>query len=548
MLGSLNYSLSFSSYHRSFQYYQPMDVKQLIVDSEEKAVLEKTRLAYFANQQRRTFDMNYSPKLAKKYHVTSMIVPVDRVVAKHKPLVQKKGKGYNLRCLHQLYLNINRYDFAHEWTLFNYDFLLAYLLCGEYNLSDLLYQLAIGAHDPNGELRFLLKQLERSMPVLNAYPGNLSFELIYRLSSSAHALPPSTLHLLEQCRLHCPLQLFTDEDRPQCLARCVLPTIVSLGIDLSRVFVLDGNQQVHSFSHHYYGLFETGLLAVPREEGSPEERFVSFLCSYPYAACLSAGGLIVVLNLDDKQRTMRMPGSQIIAFINGDVLLISGSTKTALELWQCSTNKLLSKHDFVDDTIHSCTYQKPLIQVQLKRSRILHHVEIESDIRFNLVRTIHEHVDNEQQHVLLDTRHSFSYSLHRSQASLTVYNDNTGKGIAHNIDFPSIPIAVVHLTKSHAIAWLTSTSLSIFHPLHDEKRVHLLVSQTPIGYDVIHDRHSSPEFEDQSNFLACINQAEGRIDIHEWRYEQEHGKFSHRLLTRVQLDLFIDQCVFTLGT
>ncbi|CAF4702304.1 unnamed protein product, partial [Rotaria socialis] len=154
-----------------------MDFKKLRLEHQTKELLEKNRLFYFANQYKETFDMSYSPKLANKYRLSTMIISANRRLTEQKPFKQKKTNQYNLRRLHQLYINLNRYDFVHEWTVFNYDFLSAFLLCGEYKMSNFLFEMSIGAHDPNGELRFLLKQFEASTETLDQHPHNLSFEL-----------------------------------------------------------------------------------------------------------------------------------------------------------------------------------------------------------------------------------------------------------------------------------------------------------------------------------------------------------------------------------
>ena len=107
-----------------------MDVGQLIIDNQEKVLMEKNRLAYFANQYKTTFDMSYSSKLASKYKLSSTTISVNRCLIEQKPLKQKKKTHYNLRRLHQLCIDLNRYDFAHDSTIFNYDFLLVYFLCG----------------------------------------------------------------------------------------------------------------------------------------------------------------------------------------------------------------------------------------------------------------------------------------------------------------------------------------------------------------------------------------------------------------------------------
>ncbi|CAF3879967.1 unnamed protein product, partial [Rotaria sp. Silwood1] len=144
---------------------------------------------------------------------------------------------YNLRRLHPFCINLNRYDFAHPWTIFDYDFLSTYLGCGEFKMSDLLYQFYLGSHDPNGELRFLLKQFETSSAILDQYPDNLACELAYRFSSLIHLLPDLTYNLFEQCLSQCSLVLITNSERQSCLAEhCMMNNsrIVNLTIDSSR--------------------------------------------------------------------------------------------------------------------------------------------------------------------------------------------------------------------------------------------------------------------------------------------------------------------------
>ena len=106
-------------------------------------------------------------------------------------------------------------------------------------MSNLLYEFSIGAHDPNGELRFLLKQFETSASILNQHPNNLSFELIYRLYPFRNQLPELTHNLLERCLTDCPLQLITNNERQQCLEKHSLPNIISLEIDSNRLLVLN---------------------------------------------------------------------------------------------------------------------------------------------------------------------------------------------------------------------------------------------------------------------------------------------------------------------
>jgi hypothetical protein len=539
------------SYHRSFQFYQPMDVKQLIIDNQEKELIEKIRLEYFANQYKTTFDMTYSPKLAKKYNLSTMNISVDRCLTEQKPLKQKKKNHYNLRRLHQLYSNLNRYDYVHNWTVFNYDYLSAYFLCGEYKMSNLLYEFSIGAHDPNGELRFLLKQFEMSSSIINQYPANLSFELIYRLFPFRDQLPELTYNLLEQCLVHCPLQLITDDQRQQCLAKYPLTNIIYLTLDSSRLFIFTDNDQLYLFYYSYYGLLMTNQFDLIYNKKEKNDKLISFLCKFPYVCCLSSNSSLIVLNCQQKQISTEISCSKLISFTTDEIILIISSLTNSLELWDCSKNVLVSKYDFPDDIIDDCTYKKSIIKVTFKQNQIISYFSLDKDFQFNPIRTLNENLANLTHHILLDTHSEFYYSFNHSQVSLIIYHQNQSKEIINNIDFVSLPISVVHLSQSNSIAWLTSTAIMIFHPLYEEnifKPFEIKSSLNSIEYDVIHDHYSSPEFSNQTNFLACINKTKQIIDIYEWRYEKEQQQHVYRQLTHLKFDISIDQCIFTAST
>ena len=181
---------------------------------------------------------------------------------------------------HQLYINLNRYDFVHQWTIFNHEFLLTYLLCNEYKMSDLLYEFSIGAHDPNGELRFLLKQFEMSSVILNRYPNNLSFELIYYLFPFRNQLPTLTYNLLEKCLIDCPFQLITNEElRQSCLTKYNISNIIFLKLDSHYLYLLTNNDELYVFAYHYYGLLMTNHIQIIYKKSNINEKFISFLCN-----------------------------------------------------------------------------------------------------------------------------------------------------------------------------------------------------------------------------------------------------------------------------
>lgn len=47
--------------------------------------------------------------------------------------------------------------------------------------------------------------------------------------------------------------------------------------------------------------------------------------------------------------------------------------------------------------------------------------------------------------------------------------------------------------------------------------------------------------------LACINKSKGIIDIYDWFYDKKQEKHVSYHLSHVQLDMYIDNCVFETG-
>ena len=515
-----------------------MNVRQLIIENAEKEQMEKIRLDYFANQYKPTFDMNYSSKLMKKYHLENVIIPVNRRLTPQKPLKSKKKRNQiNLRRLHQLYLNINRYDFAHSSTMFNYDFLINYLSCGEYQMSDLLYQFSIGAHDPNGELRYLLKEFERSLSIVNEYSMNFSFELIYRLLPCEEQLPDRIVELLEQCLDHCPLKLITDQERIQSLAKYSLSNILDFTLDSHRLFLLTDDEKLYIFYYSYYGMLLVNPWKIKYKKNDPQEQLISFQCQHPYICCVSSKNTVVIVNQEEKRVLMEMVSCQLIAFVNRDHVLIRSLEKNALELWDCTGNQLKCQHYFPENQIERCTFSKSIIAVDFQQSNLISYFSIDQDFQF--IRSINENSDH---HILLDLSLSFHYSNDHSQALLIFHDENPSKEI---LEFHSPPKSVIFLPQSRSIVWLTSTSLMLFHPRMKEKIFQPFSIPLSMEYDLVHDHYSSLEFENQTNFLACVNRHERIIDVFEWKYDQEEEKHFYRQLTRVQLDVFIDRFVFT---
>ncbi len=57
--------------------------------------------------------MSYSSKLKSKYNLTTDLIQVNRCLTIQQPFQNQLTKQYNLRRIHQLYLNIARYEYVH---------------------------------------------------------------------------------------------------------------------------------------------------------------------------------------------------------------------------------------------------------------------------------------------------------------------------------------------------------------------------------------------------------------------------------------------------
>ncbi|CAF5149016.1 unnamed protein product, partial [Rotaria magnacalcarata] len=182
------------------------------------------------------------------------------------------------------------------------------------------------------------------------------------------------------------------------------------------------------------------------------------------------------------------------------MVLVSSSTANSLELWDCSNNILVSNHNFNDEIIENSMMKNSMIKVVLKGNSMISYIELDENFQFNPIRISNENINNHNHHILLDTHCEFYYSFSSSLASLVIYDktNNNSKKVINDIDFISPPKSVIYLSKSNSIAWLTSTTLMIFHPLYEQnifQPFYITSSTIPIDYDLVHDHCSSPEFE-----------------------------------------------------
>ena len=458
----------------------------------EKPILEKIRLEYFANQYKTTFDMSYSPKLIKKYNLPTTIVSVDRCLTQQQPLQEKNKKQYNFRRLHQLYINIGRYSYIHHLTIFNFKFLSVLLLCGEYKLSDLLYEFTIMNFEGEGETRFLLKQFEISLVILNQYPKNLSFELVYRLFPFKDQLDELTYNLLEQCLIDCPLQLITDDERQQYLMKCSLSNIIYSKISSFSLVVLTDDSKLYRF-YNYYATTVNQFDIQYKKKGR-QEKLVSGLFDNGYICCLTSNSEMISMNTSTKELTMHIPCDRLVSFIKEGIILIISSLNHFLQLWDCAKNILLSEYDFKDDTIEDFIIQKSILKVILKLSKTICYFSVDDSCQIKLIRTVAGHTTNYHQRILLNIHVEFYYSFDNSKSSLVIYHENDPIKIYNDIDFLSLPKSVIYLENSGSIAWLTYTSVMIFNPLYNENIFEPFCLASSIEYDVINDNYISVAF------------------------------------------------------
>ncbi|CAF4036794.1 unnamed protein product [Adineta steineri] len=534
------------SYHRAFQQHEPWKGEQGMKYRREKAILEKIRLEYFANQYKTTFDMSYSPKLMTKYKFSEPIIQVNRCLTQQQSLEDKSKKQYNLRRFHQLYINIARYDYVHHVTLFNLDFLSVLLLCGEYKITDFLYEFTMMNYDGIGESKFLLKQFEISLNILNQYPNNLSFELVYRLFPFRNHLYELLYKLLEQCLIDCPLLLITDDERPQYLMKCSLSNIIYSKISPFSLFIITDDSKFYRLNNYYRTT--VNQFDIIYRKKVRQEKLISGLHDNGYICCLTSNYEMISMNTSKKELTMQIPCNHLTAFIKKEIILIISSSNHSLQIWNCAQNSLLSEYDFHNDIIEDYIFKKSILKVNLKLSQTICYFSIDDNCQIQLIRTIDKHMNNYQHRILLDIYVEFYYSLNSSKASLVIYDDNNPIEIYNDIDFLSLPKSVIYLSNSNSIAWVTDTSVMIFNPLYKEKIFQpfsLIPSADTIQYDLIHDNYSSVAFSGGlGNLLACIIKAKGIVDIYDWYYSKKEQKHVSHHLTHAQLDINIDYCVF----
>ncbi|CAF4775652.1 unnamed protein product, partial [Rotaria socialis] len=105
------------------------------------------------------------------------------------------------------------------------------------------------------------------------------------------------------------------------------------------------------------------------------------------------------------------------------MVLVVSSAANSLELWDCSNNILVSKHNFNDEKIiENCILKNSMIKVVLKGNSTISYIELDGNFQFNPIRISNENINNHNRHILLDTHCEFYYSLNSSLATLVIYD------------------------------------------------------------------------------------------------------------------------------
>ncbi|CAF1658402.1 unnamed protein product, partial [Didymodactylos carnosus] len=150
-----------------------------------------------------------SQKLANKYKFSTTILDTNRVLTIQQPLEQYDIKTnttyYNERKLFHLLDNINEYDFAHKYSIFNYQFMHSYFNCFTTKQLFLRFLFYITAClDQNvSEIRYLLSIYEMLNDLLDKNPDNYSIEIVSRLLPMLNNQNAQQItQLLKQCDEH----------------------------------------------------------------------------------------------------------------------------------------------------------------------------------------------------------------------------------------------------------------------------------------------------------------------------------------------------------
>ncbi|CAF1454508.1 unnamed protein product [Adineta ricciae] len=379
--------------------------------------------------------------------------------------------------------------------------------------------------------------------ILNPHPSNLPFELVYRLLPFREHLSPNLYNLLDQCLLVCPLLLITDDQRPQYLLKCPLGHVIYSKISNFFLLVVTDDSRMFQFQNHFRTIYNQSEITYMKKD--LKEKIISALYYSECLCCLTSSSEMIVKNVSTKQTTMQIPCHRLISFIKKDIILIISSSQHTLQIWNCAENNLISEYDCGDDIIEDYFLKKNDLKLTFKSSSKMSYFTINKNCQLEFIRTVHRDKNSYQHCILLDLHIEFFYSLDSSKILLTIHRETNPIEVHNDIDFHSLPDSVVHLPNSNSIGWLTPSSVMILNPLCKEKIFQPFCLTSSSEYDLIHDNYNSHAFSGGlGNLIACINRNKSIVDIYEWLYDKKQQKHVSYLLSHVQLDIYIDHCVF----
>lgn len=499
--------------------------------NEEKLILEKIRLEYFCGERKSTFDVSFSPKLMKKYDLKEKIVGVDRRLSE-----EKSSRRLNVRRLRQMSLNLNRFEFSHRWTMFSCRFLLSFLGLEERKLSKILFEFSLGALDPRGELRFLLKILEKSSPILNEFPMNLPFELNFHYGKIRSKLDETTKTLLNECREMFPLEFSSFDRRSKVLTKKILFEIRFLSIDIHRIFVLDEKNRLKIYSHWFFELPQ-----VSEIEFSPDEQFSSFAVFYPIFCFLSPEKNLTISSLDEK-RNFRVPVrvDRVLSLFETNKIAFLTENRRRIEIFDFATKNFLSFFEFRAE-IQKISLRGKIFQLEFSSRDEVQFLSIDENFRFENFST--KKLEKFSARKIFQNRNEFFFDEFSDVAALRL---DQGKTVV-DVKFLSGAKFVFFSDKFSFFVWKKGKILQIFQPIFEQNFFEPFFIETRTNFDIFNDEHSSPDFDRQSFFLAAINRTERMIDVLQWTFETENRRFTHRILLSFRPEFNVERFVFTVG-
>ncbi|CAF1073032.1 unnamed protein product, partial [Didymodactylos carnosus] len=578
------------------QEYRPKDIRQLILETEEKAILERNRIELYAdiwNNKLRPYEI--TSKLVEKYRLQSNVLQTNRVLTKQQPLIiDQKRKVSNKRKMSQLAQNIARYDFSHPYIVFHYTFMHSYI--NFYKLRSLIINFYMGALHPSSELHILLKLYEMLYDIFDQYSNNYGIEISSRLlpliNNIVHFPYLSKLvqqcdeYSLKTCALIIPYHQYIRTPWNSYIYHIKQHSSIHQLYLEWRLFVLLNNTLtiIKPRSHLMDHPFELNLPSMNTN--------TSFRVDHPYVCVYSTSSLII-FNYEKLVTCFQMKNTTINDWLNVDLfanglIIICMKFSNYIEIWNFkSDQKLVYKYEFINEIIdfqicnmsfsHKYTILKVILNsgytkysallTDMNEIRLIHICEIRPtsfhhSTLLNPCTDIYRNIDRKQLTVYQlpyiteqFVRDKCELKSHHSTVSVYEFSAHTMEPIV--LDMHLIVSRFFHLSHSlqkPLFAFSTMSNLYILHSCDCENKDSYRIDENylPITYDyvqipgnykLVQTKYANNFKED--NYLLCVS--ERTIFIYEWNCNNQYVH-SYRLLSQFTVDsiVSITNAVFTI--